>query len=86
MVAAPNSSFYSKILRVSYQYLGPATDRFIARQIENHLHKAPNRIKEQDLEPLIDWIRLAMNIVSDDEKLVNQYIAELQSLVSVARD
>ena len=74
------TNIYDKIVRVTHVYLGPAADRFIARQVQNHLHKAPERITAEDLERLIDWIRVAVSLLTDDSELVEEYTEELEKL------
>jgi hypothetical protein len=61
-------------------YLGPAADRFISRQVENHLHKAPEQLSPADLEGLIDWIRVIVSLLTEDNEIVEEYIAELEKL------
>jgi hypothetical protein len=63
-------------------YLGPAADRFVARQIANHLHKEPHQLKKQDLSELIDWIKLAMGFLTEDQTMVDEYMARLQALAA----
>lgn len=78
MVLRPN--LYEDVVKVTYQYLGPAADRFVARQIRNHLQKEPIDLRRSDLRQLIDWIRLAMSLLSDDQALVAEYVTNLQRL------
>lgn len=71
---------YDKIVQVTHVYLGPAADRFIARQVQSHLHKQPEELTKPDLAKLIDWIRVAVSLLSDDHELIEEYIGELQKL------
>ena len=75
-----SDNLYDKVVWVTYAYLGPAADRFVSRQIRNHLHKEPEQLKKNDLKNLIDWINIAMNLLSNDDRLVARYVAELQEL------
>jgi hypothetical protein len=74
-------SLYEQVVAITYEYLGPAADRFITRQIRNHLNKEPERLQKKDLQDLADWIRLAMSLLSNDDRLVERYMAELQALI-----
>lgn len=76
---------YNEVVSVTYRYLGPASERFINRQVRSHLHKEPDRLQRTDLANLLDWISIAMNLVSDDEQLVQQYINELEVLTRPPR-
>jgi hypothetical protein len=73
-------TLYKEVVDITYDYLGPAADRFVTRQIRNHLEKDPENLNKSDLNDLIAWIRLAMNILSDDQMIIDQYIDKLKSL------
>jgi hypothetical protein len=75
-----DSALYDKVVRVTNVYLGPAADRFIARQVENHLHKAPQDLSRDDLSKLIDWIRVAVSLLTEDSEIVEEYAMQLQRL------
>jgi hypothetical protein len=80
-----SQKFYEQVVRVTYVYLGPAADRFVTRQIANHLDKKPEQLTKQDLPELIDWIRLAMGFLTQDKQLVDDYINRLQALHEMPR-
>ena len=71
---------YDQVVRVTHVYLGPAADRFIARQVRNHLNKEPSTLNTKDLLLLIDWIRLAVSMITDDVEIVEEYTLQLQKL------
>jgi len=77
---AAEQSLYDQLVRVTHVYLGPAADRFIARQVENHLHKSPEELSQSDLRSLIDWIRVVVSLLTEDESLIEEYTEELQKL------
>jgi len=77
------ASLYDKVVRVTNVYLGPAAERFIARQVENHLHKPPEQLSRTDLAGLIDWIRAAVSLLTEDNDIVEEYAAELQKLAGI---
>lgn len=76
------ASLYERVVDITHEYLGPAADRFVTRQIRSHLHKNPEELKKRDLRSLIDWIGLAMSLLSDDEALVQRYVASLNKLTT----
>jgi hypothetical protein len=73
-------SLYEQIVKITDVYLGPATERFIDRQIENHLHVTPQKLTKKDLGSLIDWIRVVVSLLTDDREMVEEYIVELEKL------
>jgi hypothetical protein len=75
-----NQYIYESVVGITHDYLGPAADRFIARQVHNHLHKEPEKITKEDLSQLVDWIRVAVSFLTDDTQIVEEYIEQLQQL------
>ena len=73
-------SLYEQVVRITHVYLGPAADRFIARQVLNHLHKEPEALSRDDLDKLIDWIRVAVSLLTEDSQLIEEYTAQLEAL------
>lgn len=73
-------SIYQQVVSVTHVYLGPAAERFIARQVQNHLHKAPDDLTESDLVQLIDWIKVVVSLLTQDEAIVEEYTAELRKI------
>lgn len=81
MTDTPPSAVYKQVVRITHVYLGPAADRFIARQVQNHLHKAPEDLTYTDLSKLIDWIRVAVSLITEDSEIIEEYTGQLQKLV-----
>lgn len=75
------TSLYNKVVSVTSTYLGPAADRFISRQIVDHLKKKPEKLKKADLLELLSWLKPAMGILTEDPELVDEYLYQLASLV-----
>ena len=73
--------FYKKVVAITSEYLGPAADRFVARQVRNHLGKDPEQLKKHELGLLIEWFAMAMALLSEDEQLVHRYATDLRLLV-----
>lgn len=76
------SSVYDQVVQVTHVYLGPAADRFIARQVENHLHKSPAELSRADLRSLIDWIQVVVSLLTEDMEIIEEYTAELRKLAA----
>lgn len=76
-----NVSLYSRVVKITHVYLGPAAERFIDRQIINHLNKQPADLSKRDLKGLIDWIQVAVSLLTEDSGIVEEYIKELRALL-----
>lgn len=79
------SSIYQKLVTVTNVYLGPAAERFIGRQIENHLAKDPSDLKPADLVELIDWLKLSLSMLTEDKEIVEEYTRELYKLANTGQ-
>ena len=75
------SSLYRQVVSVTREYLGPAADRFVSRQVENHLHMPPEELDKNDLKRLIVWMKLAMNLMVADTEIVEEYLRRLNELI-----
>jgi hypothetical protein len=79
-----NDIIYNEVVSVTQEYFGPAADRYVVRQIRNHLNKNPQQLRKQDLMGLIDWMGLTMALLIDDETIINKYIKDLKELLRPA--
>jgi ribosomal protein S13 len=66
-----------QIISISQDYLGPASERFIDRQASMHLNKNIEDLTQADLVKLVDWIRLSFALLTNDSRLVDEYIDRL---------
>ncbi len=84
-MAKDSHQLYTEVVLVTHTYLGPAADRFIQRQVQNHLHKDPNDLSTSDLIKLIDWVRLAVSLITEDTAIIEEYIKRLEQLSNDAQ-
>lgn len=80
MMTVIKLSIYDNLVKITDVYLGPASTRFINRQIVNHLQKRPNDIDGKDLLRLIEWIQVVVSLLTNDEEVVADYISEVRKL------
>jgi hypothetical protein len=78
-------NLYWNVIEVTSQYLGPAAERFIDRQVRNHLNKDPEKITKSDIAKLLDWIRTSVTLLTDNQVLIEEYIQQLESLSKSSR-
>jgi len=76
-------SLYQELVNVTTSYLGPAAERFITRQIDTHLHKTPDQLTKEDVPKLVDWIKLAIALLTEDPKMVEEFSESLMALAEV---
>jgi hypothetical protein len=73
---------YTQIVKVSEEFLGPAGERFVSRQIETHLSIQPQAIQPKHLPELVEWIRLTFTMITNDSKMVNDFANGVLHLTS----
>ena len=71
---------YDKMVEVIEEYLGPASQRFVDRQIENHLQIDPKDLTAKDIEPLSEWIKVSLSLLTSDRQAVDDCIEKLRRL------
>ncbi len=71
---------YQQLIDATSELLGPASQRFIDRQIRSHLNKEPGALTKSDIKKLSQWLRLSVGVLTDDEALLNRYSQTLDEL------
>jgi len=83
---ADQATLYDQVVRISSDYLGPAADRFMTRQISTHLGKKPQQLEPQDIAQLVDWVKLTFALLTDDAALIQSFSDQLTSLAHTKPD
>ncbi len=66
-------SIYQEALNIAKDYLGPAAERFINRQIMFHLGKEPELLTKKDIPQLAEWVKVSIAILTDDKNMVDDF-------------
>lgn len=83
MTAVAKKTVYEQVVAVTYDYLGPAAQRFVDREVKAHLGKKPQTITNADVIKLVDWSKLAFALMTEDTKMVDDYA---DSLLAIAKN
>ena len=75
-----DNTLYHQIVNVTEDYLGPAGERFIRRQITTHLNMEPESLDKKNLPKLIDWSSIAFAMVTNNSKDIDSFKRDLTSL------
>jgi hypothetical protein len=73
-------SLYAQVVAATAEYMGPAANRFIVRQIRTHLSKDPAQLEPKDLPILAHWIKLEISLLTDEEKIVDAFARSIEKL------
>jgi hypothetical protein len=73
-------TLYLRVTSITEEYLGPAAERFVTRQISFHLGKQPQELSRADLPTLIEWSRVTLGLLTEDRQLVDEYARKLTEL------
>jgi hypothetical protein len=80
MIAVASVNLYSQINDIIENYLGPATNRFVERQVKFHLHKKPEQLKAHDIPQLTEWIKVSMALLTEDKSAIDECEQQLLAL------
>lgn len=82
MATTTDSALHEKLVDIMHDYLGPAGERFIDRQIEFHLKKEPSEIRDSDIDQFKEWVKVSLALLTDDKSLVDKCIVRIEALKS----
>lgn len=80
MSLATSSNTYQQLVDITNDYLGPASERFIQRQVETHLNKKPEDVTKEDVQKLVEWVRIAIALLTEDGKMVDNYVESIKKI------
>jgi hypothetical protein len=80
MNSAAKKTVYEQVVDVTYEYLGPAAERFVARGIEAHLGKRPEELTKEDIAKLLDWSKLSLALLTEDTDVVDDFTQNMLSI------
>ena len=75
------SNIYSAIVAVVTDYLGPAGERFVNRQVEFHLKKKPEEVTKDDIPKLAEWLKVTLAMLTEDASLVDDCSKRINGIV-----
>ena len=71
---------YQRALQIAGTYLGPASERFLGRQITENLHKDPEALSRTDIPELAKWVYSSIGPSVADPKIADEFRHELLAL------
>jgi len=74
------NELHNKIINIVREYLGPAAERFVDRQITFHLGKDPEAITKQDISVLVSWIGVSIGVLTGDNSQVANCVERISNL------
>lgn len=74
------NTLYGKAVSVTEEYLGPAGERFIRRQISTHLNIKPESLEKKNLPKLVNWSSIAFALLTNNSNDVESFTQDLESL------
>jgi hypothetical protein len=83
MTDEKTDELYRQVTSITEEYLGPAAERFVARQISFHLNKIPQQLTSEDLPTLIQWTKVTLGLLTEDREVVDEYTRKLSRLADI---
>lgn len=65
-------TYYRQVVRATEEFLGPAAERFVNRQIEFRLGKTPETLARSDIPRLKQALVVALGVLVKDKDVVDQ--------------
>jgi hypothetical protein len=75
-----NMLLYEQVASITEDYFGPAAPRYIERLISTRFHKPAAELKPEDMPELIEWVRLSMAVLTEQERAIDDITSRLSSL------
>lgn len=76
------NSVYEQTVTILQDYLGPAADRFLTRQIDFHLKKKPAQLTKSDLPKLVEWVKVSIALLTDDKAMVDECATRIEAITT----
>jgi len=82
MTDIQKEDLYNKVVSVTKDFLGPAAERFITRQIKTHLKKDPQDLTDEDVPELSVLIKSALASLTEDPQIIDGFT---QSILKITK-
>jgi hypothetical protein len=69
-----------EVISITEEYLGPAADRFIRRQVNFHLKKDADSLEAKDIPQLAEWIKVSLALLTEDRTMVDKCEKQIMTL------
>jgi hypothetical protein len=66
-------ALYLQVTAITEEYLGPAAERFVARQITFHLNKTPQELEIDDIPKLVEWTKVTLGLITEDRQMIEDF-------------
>lgn len=73
--------YYRQVVSVTEEFLGPAAERFVNRQIEFHLGKTPETIGRDDIPKLKETLSATLGLLVKDETVVAEAMRKFNLII-----
>ncbi|HSX05672.1 MAG TPA: hypothetical protein VLF69_04345 [Candidatus Saccharimonadales bacterium] len=80
------TDYYQQVVQVTEEFLGPAAERFVKRQIEFGLGKPPETIDRGDLPKLKETLGIALGLLVKDQEIVNQAMRKFDLIAETTKE
>jgi hypothetical protein len=75
-----SDKLFDEVVNITEEYLGPAAQRFVARQVSYHLGKNPEELDPEDIPRLVEWAQATLAMLTSDKAMVREYGLKVSEL------
>lgn len=73
---------YEEVVTIAKDYLGPAAERFVTRQVSFHLNKKPEELTKTDIPKVAEWMKVSLTMLTQDKKMVEEAAKRIEQLAN----
>ncbi len=68
------SELRDEVVKIVNDYLGPASERFVDRNIRTHLGKEPEDLSKEDILKMCNWMKISLSIISSNAQIAQEAV------------
>lgn len=76
------TTMLQEVVSITEDYLGPAAERFVSRQVTFHLNKHPEELSKADIPKLAEWVKVSLALLTQDKKMVDEFDKRIRELAN----
>lgn len=77
------SELRDEVVKIINDYLGPASERFVDRNIRTHLEKEPEDLSSEDIFKMCSWMKISLSIISSDAQIAQEAVDRIIKATNV---
>lgn len=77
-----SKTYFYKVVSVAEEFLGPAAERFVRRQVEFHLSKNPKDLTSKDVLKLSRTFGTSLGQIVKSDEMIKRAVKKIEMIAS----